>query len=89
MTRWRGPAAAALRLEPLDELTAVYHRASGTTHLLASPAPEILAALTDRAMTLDELFVALGAGHDLLDGDRDALAARVDELADAGLISPA
>lgn len=88
MTRWRGPAADALRLEPLDELVAVYHRPSGMTHLVASPAPEILVALTDRALTLDELLAALGEGHEVIDADRAALSERVDELADAGLISP-
>lgn len=31
----------------LDGLTLVYHRPSRTTHLLASPAPELLAALED------------------------------------------
>ena len=84
--RWRA-APEHLSAVPLDTFTAVFHRPSGQTHLLVEPAPQILEML---AAPLDEgeLLARLCAVYDLVD-DRDALADRVRELADAGLIAPA
>nr|WP_197983116.1 HPr-rel-A system PqqD family peptide chaperone [Sphingomonas sp. CFBP 13728] len=73
-------------IAPLDEFTAVYHRASGITHLLTEPAPQILAILGESALSLDTLLSRLGDDYDLEDADRDALAARLDELIEAGLV---
>lgn len=88
MTRFLAADPATLRVVALDELTLVYHRASGITHVLAPPAPEILAALA-AALTLDDLLARLSFDFDLLDGGREALAARLDELIAAGLVSTA
>ena len=79
-------AADALRIVPLDDLTLIYHRASGMTHIVAPPAPEILATLGQGAMTRDALFAGLAAAFDLQDGDVSALTARLDELVAAGLV---
>jgi PqqD family protein of HPr-rel-A system len=76
-TRYQAPPGSLL-VRALDDLTAVYHRPSGATHLLASPAPEILAALDGVAMTADALMLVLAVRYDL--------AARLDELVAAGLI---
>lgn len=84
--RFRAPPADAIRTHPLDDLTALYHRASGATHVLAPPAPQILAALAPAPLTLDALLAALATAFELGDADRDALAARVDELVAAGLV---
>lgn len=89
MTAWRAPPAGATAAVRLDALTALYHRPSGTTHLLASPAPEILAALAGEPLTLDALLERLAADYDLVDADRAALAARLEELAAAGLVAAA
>jgi len=88
VTRFIAAAPATLRTVPLDELTIVYHRASGITHVLAPPAPEILAALAE-PLTLDALLARLSADFDLLDGGAQALAARLDELIAAGLVARA
>ena len=88
MTRFLAADPATLRVVALDELTLVYHRASGITHVLAPPAPEILAALA-APRTLDDLLARLSVDFDLLDGGRAALAARLDELIAAGLVSAA
>ena len=88
MTRFLAADPATLRVVALDELTLVYHRASGITHVLAPPAPEILAALA-APMALDDLLARLSVDFDLLDGGREALAARLDELIAAGLVSAA
>ncbi len=86
---YRAPPADALIVADLDVFTAVFHRPSGITHLLTSPAPEILAMLRDEALSIDALLDRLAHDYDLSDGDRIALVARVDELVEAGLLSPA
>jgi PqqD family protein of HPr-rel-A system len=87
--RYRAAPAATLRIEPLDSLTLIYHRTSGITHVVDSPVPELIAVLGDGALTLGEVLAALAAAHDLVDPDPGALAARLDELVDAGLVEQA
>ena len=89
MRRFRAPLPDALIAAPLDDFTAVFHRPSGVTHLLTAPAPEILAALGDRPLAIDDLLASLAADYALADADREALAARVDELVAAGLVTAA
>ncbi|MEG3180465.1 HPr-rel-A system PqqD family peptide chaperone [Sphingomonas sp. LT1P40] len=85
MTRYRAASPATLRVEALDDLTLIYHRASGITHVVDSPVPELIAVLAE-ALTLEETLAALAAAHDLVDPDAGALAARLDELVLAGLV---
>ncbi|MCK8456945.1 HPr-rel-A system PqqD family peptide chaperone [Sphingomonas faeni] len=86
---FRAAPDGSLLIAPLDAFTAAYHRASGITHLLAEPAPQILAVLGEGASSLDALLARLGRDYDLDDGTREALAARLDELVDAGLVERA
>lgn len=86
---FRAASDGSLLIAPLDAFTAVYHRASGITHLLAEPAPQILTVLAEGASSLDALLARLGRDYDLDDGTREALAARLDELVDAGLVERA
>ena len=86
---YRAPRADALIAAPLDEFTAVFHRASGITHLLTEPAPQILHALGEGGMTLDALLATLSVEYELADSDREALAARLDELVVSGLVAAA
>ncbi|BCA62215.1 hypothetical protein HMP09_1449 [Sphingomonas sp. HMP9] len=83
---FRGPPGGGLLIAPLDAFTAVYHRASGITHLLTEPAPQILEALGEDGLSLDALLDRLGHDYDLEDADRAALTARLDELIEAGLV---
>lgn len=84
--RYRAAAPATLIVHPLDSLTAVYHRASGQTHLLAPPAPELLALLADEAMDAAAILARLTLDYALADPDPVALSARLDELVEAGLV---
>ncbi|UUL82990.1 HPr-rel-A system PqqD family peptide chaperone [Sphingomonas qomolangmaensis] len=84
--RYRASAGAALRIVPLDLLTLIYHRASGQTHVVASPVPEILETLATEAMDVAALLAKLTATYDLGDADAEAMAARLDELAAVGLV---
>ena len=96
---YRAPPEGGLLVAPLDEFTAVYHRASGITHLLTEPAPQILAILGEGALSLDALLDRLARDYDLNDGDltdgdrtdgtREALAARLAELVESGLVERA
>lgn len=89
MTRYRAAAPATLVAASLPPFTAVYQRASGTTHLLVEPAPEILTALAEAALTRAELATRLRAEFDLPSGAEAALAARLAELVEAGLVAAA
>ena len=82
---YRAAPPATLRIVPLDALTLIYHRASGITHVVDAPVPEILAALA-QPLSVDALLAKLAAEYDLLDADPMALAVRLDELAAAGLV---
>ena len=86
---YRAADPAALIVVPLDALTAVFHRASSITHLLAEPAPEMLAMLGGDGLSLDALLERLAGAFDLIDADRAALAARLDELVAVGLVTAA
>ncbi|MBR0553961.1 HPr-rel-A system PqqD family peptide chaperone [Sphingomonadaceae bacterium LXI357] len=67
-------------------MVALYHRASGQTHVVASPVPEILEALHPDPLTLDALLAQLSGRFDIGDADVRALEARVEELVAAGLV---
>lgn len=84
--RYRAVPPDAVVAVPLDVLTAIYHRASGETHLVASPAPEILDLLGREEMDASTLLDRLHATYDLGDADPAALRARIDELVEAGLV---
>ena len=84
---FRAPPPSALLVAPLDAFTAVFHRPSGITHLLVSPAPQILTALGTEGLGADALMARLAAEYDLADANRDALLTRLDELVAAGLVS--
>lgn len=86
MNAYRAAPAATLRIIPLDALTLIYHRASGITHVVDAPVPEILEALGEEALSVDALLSRLARDYDLIDADPMALAVRLDELAAAGLV---
>lgn len=88
-TLFRAARVESLAVDWLDDFTIVYHRASGITHLLCAPAPEILCALGEAGMTLSDLSAHLAASFDLVDLDREALTARLDELVASGLVEAA
>jgi len=80
---WREGAVA------LEGLVAIFHAPSGQTHLLAPPAPQLLAMLGQAPASADELLERLQAEHELEDGASAAVRARLAELEAAGLIAPA
>ena len=77
---------STLRIVPLDALTLIYHRASGQTHVVASPVPELIEILDETPCDTATLLARLADRFDLGDPDPEALTARLDELADVGLV---
>jgi PqqD family protein of HPr-rel-A system len=73
-----------VRAIALDGLTALFHPASGMTHILAAPAPQILAALATPG-DADEIAARMAEEYEV-EGGGDALRARIDELEAAGLV---
>lgn len=88
MTRYIADCAEAVRIVELDGLTAVYHRPSGMTHLLATPAPQILAVIANDAAEPTEIIERMGRLFEVEAGEsaRQALDARLVELEAAGLV---
>ena len=86
--RYRAAVAHDLVRVELDELTAVFDRRSGQTHLLASPLPEMLEALGAEEWTLTAFAAQLASEYDMT-GEGEA-AARIDqrlaELVALGLV---
>jgi PqqD family protein of HPr-rel-A system len=77
----------ALTSIALDGLTLLFHAPSGMTHIVAAPAPEIIAALTLGPADVGGLIARLRAWYDF-EGDEaaDAIEARLVELEAAGLV---
>ena len=78
---------AAISSIGLDGLILLFHAPSGMTHIVAPPAPEILAALRLGPADAGELLARLRAWYDF-EGDEaaEAIEARLDELEAAGLV---
>lgn len=84
--RYAAPPPDLILSAPLDGLTALYHRPSGQTHVVAEPVPEMLAALAGQALSLDELLAALAI--DTPDAeDRAGLLGHLEPLIANGLVA--
>jgi PqqD family protein of HPr-rel-A system len=78
------PLAGASELEGL---TLLFHDRSGTTHLLAPPAPQILEALAGEAGDVAAVIERISARFELESDDANAVvAARLEELEAVGLV---
>ena len=78
----------AVRKVELGELTALFHRPSGMTHILAPPAPQILEVLASAAGDAAEILERIGARFEVENGPEaaSAIEARLAELEAAGLV---
>ena len=87
-----GPLYAAdppgsVRTVELEGLTLLYHRRSGLTHILAPPAPQILAALAAGPADAGELVERVGEAFEIeAEDEAAAIGARLAELEAAGLV---
>lgn len=84
---YKAEPADQLLVEPLDAMTLIYQRRSGITHIVAEPVPEILAVMGDDIVSAEEVAARLARAFDLDAADAaDVVAARLDELAQLGLV---
>jgi PqqD family protein of HPr-rel-A system len=88
---YRAQPPEALLVRPLDDLTLLYHRPSGQTHMVVSPVPEILAALQQGAADAATLHARLSREFDLGDPAQAQaeIAAHLAEMASLGVVSRA
>lgn len=79
---------AGLIASAIEGFTALYHRRSGQTHIVAEPVPQILALLGKAPLSIVGLQAALAAENDLeAEGDLTAaLLDRLGELEGIGLV---
>lgn len=92
MRRYRADAPGMRLCVAAEGLTLLFHRPSGTTHVLLPPAPELLDMLAEAPADAEALALRLAADY-ALEADDGAdepiaavVAARLDELEAAGLV---
>lgn len=85
-TLYKAEPADQILVEPLDAITLVYHRRSGITHMVVEPVPEMLAAMAGDPVDAATLVARLSAQFDLADDAEAVISARLEELADLGLV---
>jgi PqqD family protein of HPr-rel-A system len=77
----------AVRAFELDGLTALYHRPSGMTHILAAPAPQILEALARAPGDAASIVERIAETFQIESDDPETeISARLAELEAAGLV---
>jgi PqqD family protein of HPr-rel-A system len=85
--KYKAEPADQLLVEPLDAMTLIYQRRSGTTHIVAEPVPEILAVMGEDALDAAAVAQRLAAQFEIDVGNAEAvLASRLEELASLGLV---
>lgn len=88
MKIWHAPDPGRLALHQLEPLTALFDTASGQTHIIAEPLPQILDALADgpcdSAGVAVRLAARFGTGTDAASVDR--IGECLVELAAMGLV---
>ena len=85
--RYKAEPDAMLLIQPLDAMTAVYHRRSGITHIVSEPVPQILQVMGGETLTCGEIMVRLSADFDFEGVDAESLITdRLDEMASLGLV---
>ena len=93
--QWAGPSRGALRIKPVSAAYALYHAASGQTHIIGDEAQAILDALTDGPLSAADILAKLALQYDLDVGDAGAakggeavLTSRLRALEELGLVRP-
>lgn len=87
--RYRAGPAENYVVRPVDDLTLVFHRPAGMTHVVSPAVVALLDCLLDKTLPLAEIVDALRQKHDLDAGGDDVaatVAARLAEMVRLDLI---
>ncbi|MFS0737012.1 HPr-rel-A system PqqD family peptide chaperone [Sphingomonas sp. 1P06PA] len=85
--RYRADPPGACHSVAIDGLTLLYHRPSGQTHILADPAPALLAMLADMPADAEAIACRMGFADDA--AMIAAIVERLAELEASGLVTRA
>ncbi len=87
-SQYRAEPESERIVRPLDDLTLIYQRRSGITHIVAEPVPQILAVMGDGPCDAGLIAARLAASFDLGDANaaRTIITERLEELAALGLV---
>jgi PqqD family protein of HPr-rel-A system len=86
--RYTADPEECVRSVELDGLSVLYHAPSGMTHIVAPPAPQILAALRLGPADAGEILARIRAWYEIENEEAaGAIEARIEELEAAGLVS--
>ncbi len=88
LIRYQAEAAEQRLIEQLDQMTLIYQRRSGITHIVTEPVPQMLEAMREDMLSADAVLARLAAEFELQSDDEalQTVAARLEELADLGLV---
>lgn len=87
--RYRPDQGEAIATCVLDDITILYHRASGQSHMVISPVPEIMEALGEAdSATAQEVRARLARRYDLASAEDviPEIEAHLDDLLELGLV---
>lgn len=86
--KYRAEPADQLLIEALDAMTAIYHKRSGITHIVAEPVPEMLSVMGHESFDAAGIADRLAARFDVDAGEALVIVeARLEELAALGLVN--
>jgi PqqD family protein of HPr-rel-A system len=77
--RFHADPPSVMIASAIEGFTALYHRRSGQTHIVAEPVPQILNLLGKSPLDVSQIEAALAAENDL-EAEGDLTAALVDRL---------
>lgn len=92
---WAGPSLGDVRIKAVSAAYALYHAASGQTHIIGDEARAILEALADGPLCAADILAKLALQYDLDVGDAGTpkggeavLTGRLRALEELGLVRP-
>ncbi len=86
--RYKAANAKDLILRELDEMSLIFHKTSGITHVVADPIPAILEVMEATSMTAAKVVDKLAKNFELEDAldIENFVLARLDEMCSLGLV---
>src|SRR3546814_16481040 len=81
--RYRAENPASIAVHHFDELTLLYHRSSGITHMVIAPAPQLLAVTGSEELAVADILTRMSQAFGMGKGGQESvlavLCARVEE----------